>query len=86
MIREEEVLSRLSAEDLITLIQELPPRYRMVFNLYVMEGYNHKEIGEKLGISEGTSKSDLSRARDILKNKIRRQSGESRKKGIIHHE
>ncbi len=86
MIREEDILSRLSAEDLVSLIQGLPPKYRMVFNLYVVEGYNHKEIGEKLGISEGTSKSDLSRAREILKNKLRRQSGESIKKGITHHE
>jgi RNA polymerase sigma-70 factor (ECF subfamily) len=68
---DEEVFERLSAADLIRLVQELPPRYRMVFNLYAIEGYSHKEIGEMMGISVGTSKSNLSRARDILQQKVK---------------
>ena len=55
---------------LLNLIQELPERYQMVFNLYVLDGYPHKEIAKMLNISEGTSKSNLYRARVILRNKI----------------
>jgi RNA polymerase sigma factor (sigma-70 family) len=55
---------------LLKIIQELPDRYRLVFNLYVMDNYSHKEIAELLGISDGTSKSNLARARMILKTKI----------------
>ncbi len=55
---------------LLQLIQELPDRYRLVFNLYVLDGYSHKEIAELLEISIGTSKSNLSRARLNLKEKI----------------
>jgi len=55
---------------LLKSIQELPNRYRLVFNLYVLDGYSHKEIGEMLGIATGTTKSNLARARMILKNKI----------------
>lgn len=65
------ILSELSANDLLKLIQELSPQYRTVFNLYAIEGYSHKEISEKLNIKEGTSKSNLSRAREILKEKIK---------------
>jgi len=64
------IIEQISANELVELIQELPPRYRMVFNLYVMEGMNHKEIGESMGINEGTSKSNLARARDIMKQKV----------------
>ncbi len=60
----------ISLDFLLQLIQELPTRYRMVFNLYVLDDYSHKEIAKLLTISEGTSKSNLSRARVILKNKI----------------
>lgn len=56
--------------ELLSLIQELPDRYRMVFNLYVLDGYSHAEISECMNISEGTSKSNLSRARAILKTKV----------------
>lgn len=56
----------LEAEDLMRLIAGLPVGYRTVFNLYAIEGYNHKEIAETLGISENTSKSQLSRARKLL--------------------
>ncbi|SRX52789.1 RNA polymerase sigma factor [Aequorivita sp. CIP111184] len=55
---------------LLKIVQELPDRYRMVFSMYVMDGYQHKEIAEMLGISDGTSKSNLARARIILKNRI----------------
>lgn len=59
-----------AADDLLAFIQELPDGFRTVFNLYAIEGYTHKEIGEMLNISEGTSKSQLSRARVILQQKI----------------
>ncbi len=61
---------QVSLEFLLKLIQELPNRYRMVFNLYVLDGYSHKEVASMLDISEGTSKSNLSRARVILRDKI----------------
>ncbi|MBN1649949.1 MAG: sigma-70 family RNA polymerase sigma factor [Bacteroidales bacterium] len=68
---EEDILSRIAAEDLIRIIQQLSPAYRMVFNLFAVEGYSHKEISEILGISEGTSKSNLSRARNILQAQVK---------------
>ena len=55
---------------LLRTIQELPDRYRLVFNLYVLDGYSHKEISEMLNITTGTTKSNLARARAILKDKI----------------
>lgn len=60
----------ISLEFLLQIIQQLPNRYRLVFNLYVLDGYSHKEVAEMLIISEGTSKSNLSRARLILKKKV----------------
>ena len=66
-------LTGYSLDELLSMIQSLAPRYRMVFNLYAIEGYNHKEIGEMLDISEGTSKSQYSRARAILQGMITRQ-------------
>ena len=66
-----EALDRISCEELVALIQTLTPRYRMVFNLYAIEGYSHQEISEELGISVGTSKSNLSRARAILQDKVK---------------
>ena len=65
------ITNEMSANDLLKLIQELSPQYRTVFNLYAIEGYSHKEISKKLSIKEGTSKSNLSRAREILKEKIK---------------
>lgn len=62
--------SKLEAEQLLFLIDELPMGYRTVFNLYVMEGYSHKEIGDLLQITEGASKSQLSRAKAQLKSRI----------------
>ena len=59
-----------SASLLLEFIQKLPDRYRLVFNLYVLDSYSHKEIAELLKISIGTSKSNLSRARKILKEKL----------------
>jgi len=66
----EEILEKISTNDLLNLIRELPEGYRMVFNLYVIEGYNHQEIAEMLNISENTSKSQLSRARTSLQQKL----------------
>ncbi len=60
----------VSLDYLIGIIQELPERYRLVFNLYVLDGYSHKEIAEMLDITTGTTKSNLARARQILKEKI----------------
>lgn len=67
----QDVISNISADDLIGLIQELSPQYRLVFNLYALEGFSHKEIADKLNISEGTSKSNLARARSILQKKVK---------------
>lgn len=71
-----DIIASISAKDLLNLIQELSPRYKMVFNLYVLEGLNHKEIAEEMQISVGTSKSNLARARLILKKKVARDFGE----------
>ena len=60
----------LSLDALLQCIQELPDRYRMVFNLYVLDDYSHKEIASMLSITEGTSKSNLARARIALKDKV----------------
>ena len=60
----------ISMDFLLRIIQELPNRYRLVFNLYALDDYSHKEIAEMLNISTGTSKSNLARARMILKEKI----------------
>jgi RNA polymerase sigma factor (sigma-70 family) len=65
--QESNAISHLSYEELMELVQKLPPSYRMVFSLFAIDGYSHDEISKKLGISEGTSKSNLSRARDALK-------------------
>ena len=67
---EESELSKLKIEILLKMIDKLPPAYKLVFNMYVFEGYSHKEIGEYLGISENTSKSNYSRAKQKLRNLI----------------
>lgn len=67
---DEDVYAEINAGQLLAMIRDLSPRYRMVFNLYAIDGYRHKEIAEMLNISEGTSKSDLARARKILQDKI----------------
>lgn len=73
----DDTLEALDAEVLVKMISELTPRYRMVFNLYAIEGYTHQEIGEMLGISEGTSKSNLSRARAILQERVEKIYGKA---------
>jgi RNA polymerase sigma factor (sigma-70 family) len=67
--------NRLGMQDLMKIIQKLADGYRLVFNMYAIEGYSHKEIAEELGISEGASKSQLSRARAILKEEIIKMEG-----------
>ncbi|NOX85955.1 MAG: RNA polymerase sigma factor [Chlorobi bacterium] len=64
------IIEKMAADELIELIRELPDGYRAVFNLNIIEGYTHKEIGEMLEISENTSKSQLSRARKALQKKL----------------
>ena len=66
--------SQLSVDDIQQLIDSLPDGYKMIFNLYCMEGYKHKEIAKMLHINEGTSKSQLSHARKLLQNQILKQS------------
>ncbi len=66
----DEEAENFSLDYLLEKIQSLPNQYRLVFNLYVMDGYSHKEVAEMLGISEGTSKSNLSRARNLLRKRI----------------
>lgn len=72
-------LNHLEAADLIQLIQELPIGYRTVFNLYAVEGFSHAEIGDLLGITESTSKSQLNRARNVLKQRIADQQSKERR-------
>src|ERR1700761_4942819 len=66
---------RLEVNDLMLLIQQLSPGYRIVFNLYAIEGYSHKEIAAITGITEGASKSQLSRARSVLRQQIIKMEG-----------
>lgn len=68
----DDVLDKLSADELMEHIQALPAGYRTVFNLYVLEEFSHKEIAAELGISEGTSKSQLARARALLQKMIKK--------------
>ncbi|PRX57001.1 RNA polymerase sigma factor [Flagellimonas meridianipacifica] len=64
----------VSLSALLSHIQQLPNKYRITFNLYVLDGYSHKEISEMLGTSTGTSKSNLARAKMILREKIRKEN------------
>ena len=66
----EKLENQLEAQDLLKLISELPSGYRIVFNMFAIDGYSHKEISEQLGINENTSKSQLSRARSVLQKKL----------------
>jgi RNA polymerase sigma factor (sigma-70 family) len=79
---ETEDYAGLEAVDLLDIIRELPPKYRMIFNLFAIEGYSHKEISQMVNISEGTSKSNLSRARIILQKKVNLYTG--LKKDIVN--
>ncbi len=65
-----EVYEELDQQALLNAMQQLPEGYRAIFNLYVIEGFSHKEIAEKVGINEGTSKSQLAKARNMLKEKL----------------
>ncbi|MDD4515104.1 sigma-70 family RNA polymerase sigma factor [Massilibacteroides sp.] len=64
------VISSMTADELMKLVQELPPGFRTVFNLFAIEGYSHREIGELLNITESTSRSQYTRARQLLQKKI----------------
>lgn len=70
----ENQIQSLGYKELMSLIMELPPGFRTVFNLYALEGYSHKEIGDMLGISETTSRTQLSRARLWLQNRIKKRN------------
>jgi len=82
-IEQQEVNINLSI--LLQLIQELPSRYRLVFNLYEMDNYSHKEISQMLSISEGTSKSNLHRAKIILKEQITKINTASNTNPTLKH-
>lgn len=71
-------LDHLEVEEILQLVQNLPIGYRTVFNLYAIEGYTHQEISALLGISESTSKSQLNRARNTLKEKIASQQAQEK--------
>lgn len=70
-----DIIAEMSAEQIMQLLNQLPPSYRAVFNLYVVEGYNHHEIAQMLGISEGTSKSNLHKARQKMQEMIGHVNG-----------
>ena len=74
------VLDKLNEEELIALIRTIPNPYRAVFNLFIVDGYSHKEIGDMMGITESTSRSYLTRAKDFIKEVIER-----REKKIINY-
>jgi len=76
---DENALDKLAAGDLMEMISSLSPGYRTVFSMYVIEGFSHKEIAEQLNISEGTSKSQLARARHILMELVEQRTGLKRK-------
>lgn len=69
-----DVISTISTEEIMAMVNKLSPAYRAVFNLYVVEGYNHNEIGVLLGISDGTSKSNLAKARAKMQEMIIKQN------------
>lgn len=70
-IGEDQVYTYMNEQDILKFIQRLPKGFRMIFNLYAVEGYSHKEIAEKLQISEGTSKSQYARSRKALQDMIK---------------
>lgn len=69
---EASALDKISSEELLKLLEKLPDGYRMVFNLYAIEGYSHKEIADMMGITESTSKSQLSRARSFMQDLLKK--------------
>ncbi len=70
-VSHEDLTDNITAKELMIFVQDLSPQYRLVFNMFAIEGYSHKEISKSLKISEGTSKSNLSRARAILQEKVK---------------
>ncbi|MEM6379633.1 MAG: sigma-70 family RNA polymerase sigma factor [Bacteroidota bacterium] len=76
------ILDQLMAEDLVKLLRQLPESYRIVFVLHTFEGYDHHTIGEKLNIAEGTSRSQLSRAKQLLRQLIYKQNQKDHAKRI----
>ena len=68
--REESAIDKISRKEIMSIIQNLPAGYRMIFNMYVFDGFTHKEIASQLNISEGTSKSQLSKARKMLQQSL----------------
>jgi len=76
-IQSEQVFTYMNEKDILMFIQKLPQGFRMVFNLFAIEGYSHKEIAERLNISEGTSKSQYSRSRQALQNMIKEEQRKS---------
>ncbi|MGN0187206.1 MAG: RNA polymerase sigma factor [Paludibacteraceae bacterium] len=70
----ETIIEKMSADEIVKLINELPAGFRTVFNMYAIEGYSHAEIAKQLGINEASSRSQFSRARAVLQNKIRRNN------------
>jgi len=73
---DEHVLSGMTTDEIMALIQALPPGYRTVFNLFAIEGYAHKEIAEMLGVSENTSKSQFMKARAYLRRLLPKEAAE----------
>jgi RNA polymerase sigma factor (sigma-70 family) len=80
--QEDFIMANYGYEELLGMVRSLAPRYQMIFNLYAIEGYSHKEIAEMLKISEGTSKSQYSRARAILKSMLERHQKQYNEKII----
>lgn len=74
--KDPDVFSQISVKDILSCLQNLTPSYRAVFNLYVIEGYSHREISEQLGISESTSRSNLVKARTKLKSLLIEKSAD----------
>lgn len=72
-----DTISQINANELLKMLETLPDGYRVVFNLFAIEGYSHKEIGEMLGINEGTSKSQLSKARNYLQDCLQKLMSET---------
>jgi RNA polymerase sigma factor (sigma-70 family) len=77
--KEWSVLDNLAERDILKMIQELSPGYKVVFNMHVIEGYSHKEIADTLGINEGTSKSQLARAKVVLQKMVEQRLTRTRK-------
>ncbi len=65
-----QIIDEVSSQDLLKIIQELPDGYRVIFNMYLIDGYKHDEIAKELGITASTSRSQLARAKELLKNRL----------------